>query len=119
MATINARIRITRTGEPGALGAQLERPVNNLTGNIAQRMRRLVPKRSWRLHDTIERQAATRTGAVVTGSVTFGDQVVRGVLVNYHLMVERGTSRMSAQPYARPALYQSRSRDLVTEVVDR
>lgn len=114
-----ARINITRVIDAGKLGEQIEPKIDNLTGNIAKRMRRLVPKASWRLHDTIERVPATNVGGRVTGSITFGGKVVRGKLVNYHLMVERGTSRMAAQPYARPALYQSRSRDLVTQVVER
>jgi len=109
----SARLRITKIIGVNELGAQLERPVNNLTSNVAARMRRLVPKASFRLNDTIKAQPAKRKGAMVTGSVTFGGQVVRGKMVDYHLMVERGTSRMRAQPYARPALYQSRSADLV------
>ncbi len=114
-----ARIRITRVVSPGELGRDLERPVRNLSANIAMRMRRLVPKRSWRLHDTIEVMPTRQAGGRVTGGVKFGGKMVRGVMVDYHLMVERGTSRMAAQPYARPALYQSRSRDLVTEVSER
>lgn len=108
-----ARIRIIRYAS--GLGDLLERPVNNLTSNVAMRMRRLVPKRSFRLHDTIEAQPAKSVGAVVTGTVTFGGKVVRGKFVDYHLMVEQGTSRMRAQPYARPALYQSRAQDLVSK----
>lgn len=114
-----ASIRITRVLDADDLGRQIEPRVNNLMGNMANRMRRLVPKASWRLHDTIERQPAKSAGGVVTGSVTFGGKTVRGKLVNYHLMVERGTSKMAAQPYARPALYQTRARDLTTEVVER
>lgn len=114
-----ARIRITKTADPAVLGRQLERPVRNLSGNIAGRMRRLVPKRSWRLNDTIEVLPVEREGGKVRGGVSFGGKVVRGKLVDYHLHVEYGTSRAPAQPYARPALYQSRARDLVTEVVDK
>lgn len=113
-----ARIRITRVAPGTVLAAQLERPVNNLAGHIAVRMRRLVPKRTFRLHDTIERQPVRREGSRVTGSVKFGGKDVRGKYVGYHLNVEHGTSRMAAQPYARPALYQSRSSDLTTTVSD-
>lgn len=113
----SARIRITRMADPKVLGQQLERPVRNLSGNIAVRMRRLVPKRSFRLNDTIAVLPIERDGGKVTGGVKFGGEVVRGKLVDYHLHVEYGTSRAPAQPFARPALYQSRSRDLVTEVV--
>ncbi len=82
-------------------------------------MRRLVPKRSYRLLDSIEILEPRRVGARVTGGVRFGGKAVRGKYVGYHLMVERGTSKMAAQPYARPALYQSRSSDLTSEVADR
>lgn len=118
MATA-AKIRITRVLAPDALGKQLVRPVRNLSANVAVRMHRLVPKRSWRLNDTIEVIEPKVSGGKIVGGVRFGGKVVRGKLVDYHLHVERGTSKMAAQPYARPALYQSRSRDLVTEVVDR
>lgn len=113
-----AHIRIIRLAGPEAMGGQLERPVNNLTGHVAQRMHRLVPKDSWRLDETIEAQPAKTVAGRVIGWVTFGGKVVRGKLVNYHLMVERGTSKMRAQPYARPALYQSRSSDLKTRAGD-
>lgn len=113
----SAKIRITRVHE-GALDPQLERGVDNLSENVARRMRRLVPKRSFRLHDTIEKLPTTRSGNRIKGGVRFGGKVVRGKLVDYHLMVERGTSRMAAQPYARPALYQSRSGDLVGRMAD-
>lgn len=115
----SARIRITKVAEPGKVAAQLERPVRNLSANIAVRMRRLVPKRSWRLNDTIAVLPVERDGGKVRGGVKFGNEVVRGKLVDYHLHVEYGTSRAPAQPFARPALYQSRARDLVTEVVDK
>lgn len=108
----SARIRITRVITDGDAAEQIVPSIDNLTSNVAVRMRRLVPKRSFRLHDTIEAQPARVIGGVATGRVTFGGKVVRGKLVDYHLMVERGTSRMRAQPYARPALYQSRSSDL-------
>lgn len=107
-----ARIRIIRVIQADNVGLQMMPRINNLTFAIAGRMQRLVPKKTFRLRDTIAAQPAKNVGGVVTGSVTFGGKVVRGKLVDYHLMVERGTSRMRAQPFARPALYQSRSRDL-------
>jgi len=114
-----ASIRVTRIAPPDEIGRELEQPVRNFVGAVAVRMRRLVPKRSFRLHDTIEPQEVKRVGGKVVGRVTFGGKSVRGVFVGYHLMVERGTSKMAAQPYARPALYQSRSGDLVARVVSR
>lgn len=113
---MSARIRITRVVRPDELAGAIEPAVDNLSGNVAKRMRRLVPKRSFRLHDTIEKLPTTHSGGIVYGGVSFGGKVVRGKLVDYHLLVEGGTSKMAAQPYARPALYQSRSSDLVMEV---
>ena len=107
----SAEIRITKVYDD-ALDPQLEVAVDNLSGNVAVRMRWLVPKRSFRLRDTIEKMPTRKVGGQIEGGVRFGGKVVRGKLVNYHLMVERGTSKMRAQPYARPALYQSRSSDL-------
>lgn len=112
----SAYIRITKLIAPALIGKQLVAPVNNLAQNVAVRMRRLVPKASFRLRDTIEAVPATSKGAEVTASVRFGGKVIRGRLVDYHLYVERGTSRMKAQPYARPALYQSKSLDLTTRI---
>lgn len=113
---LDARIRITRVARADELAEAIAPSVDNLAGNVAKRMRRLVPKRTFRLQDTIEKMPTTHAGGVVRGGVRFGGKVVRGRLVNYHLWVENGTSRMAAQPYARPALYQSRSSDLVTRV---
>ncbi len=112
----SARIRITKVTDGSDLVQQLVTPMNNLSGNIAVRMRRLVPKRTYRLRDTIEAVPATVDGATVTASVKFGNRIVRGRYVGYHFMVERGTSRMRAQPYARPALYQSKNLDLSVRI---
>lgn len=114
--TKSAYIRITKITAPEVIGKQLETPVNNLAQNIAVRMRRLVPKASFRLRDTIEVVPATSKGGEVTASVRFGGKFIRGKMVDYHLFIERGTSRMKAQPYARPALYQSKSLDLTTRI---
>jgi hypothetical protein len=114
----SATIRITKVTDPDAIARQVEPSIDNLTGNVAVRMRRLVPKRTYRLHDTIERIPAKTVDGVTTGGVRFGGRDIRGKYVGYHLHVEHGTSRMAAQPYARPALYQARSGDLVAKVVE-
>lgn len=86
-----------------------DRVVVSLTEDVADDMRRFVPVLSGDLKATI-REDYPRRGV---GRVWFGDIAGahgRGVRVDYHLYPEYGTSRMSAQPYARPALY--RRRDL-------
>lgn len=119
MTDVSVRIRITRTVNERELARQIIPAVDNLSGNIMSRMKRLVPKRSFRLRDSMRRNQARLIGGKIVGGVSVGGKIVRGKYVGYHLLVERGTSRMRAQPYIRPALYQSRSSDLVTQVVDR
>ena len=111
-----ARIRITKLHND-RIGEQLERPMRNLGNAVGRRMQRLVPKRSWRLHDSIEAPEVKTLGDRVVVSIRFGGKVVSGVFVGYHMMVEQGTSKMRAQPYARPALYQSRTSDLRSTTV--
>lgn len=78
-----------------------ERLVHPVTDEVAADMRRYVPVLSGDLLSTIE--AVHLEGS---GRVTFGD-LARGI--DYHLYQEFGTSKMQAQPYARPALYKTRS----------
>lgn len=106
MASASARIRITRTTDPEELGAQIEPKMRNLGNAIARRMQRGVPKRTWALHDTIVTDTV-RTGSKVITTIGAGSRKVK-----YWDMVERGTSKMAAQPYMRPALLQSKSADL-------
>lgn len=84
-----------------------ERAVRPITEDIAEDMRRYVPVDQGDLKGTIR----TEYPAEGHGQVWFGD--VHGEhgdeVVDYHLYVEDGTSRMAAQPYARPAAYQPRS----------
>lgn len=100
------RIIITRVVDPDELGEQIEPHMVKLGNAIATRMQRLVPKRTWALHDTIV-VGTERRGAKVITEVGAG-----GGDVDYEQHVERGTSRQKAQPYMRPALYQSKASDL-------
>lgn len=79
--------------------AEVVRPV---TEAVAGDMRRYVPILTSALHDSIR----TEYPSEEEGRVYFGD-VAGGV--DYHLYQEYGTSIMEAQPYARPALYKTRS----------
>lgn len=99
-------IRITRVSDGDELAAKLEAPMSALGQAVGNRMQRLVPKRTWALHDSITAETE-RSGATVTTTVGFG-----GDDVDYGLLVERGTSRAMAQPFARPALLQSKAGDL-------
>lgn len=105
------RIVITRITDPDELGKQIEPHMVALGNAIAKRMQRAVPKRTWALHDTIASDTQ-RKGARVVTEVSAGGQSSDGSKVDYDQHVERGTSRMRAQPYMRPALLQSRAADL-------
>ena len=102
----DARIRITRIVEPDELGRQIVPKMEALGQAMGARMQRIVPKRSWSLHDSIA-TATERKGATVTTEVGFGSDDV-----DYGMAVEKGTSRMAAQPFARPAFAQTTGRDL-------
>lgn len=75
--------------------------VHPITDDVAEDMRRYVPVLSGDLLATIEAEHLEGEGRVNFGNVDAG--------VDYHLYQEYGTSIMAAQPYARPALYKTRS----------
>lgn len=102
----DARIRITRVIDDDELGRQIEPKMANLGQAMGARMQRIVPKRTWALHDSID-ASTERRGSRVTTTVGAG-----GGDVDYAIEVERGTSRMRAQPYMRPAFAQTTGRDL-------
>ena len=103
---MTTRIRITRVTDGDEIARQVLPHMEALGQAVGARMQRLVPKRTWALHDTISTETE-RKGSRVTTTIGFGDDKV-----DYGLEVERGTSKMRAQPFARPALAQSRAGDL-------
>lgn len=108
-----ARIRITRLIAPLELGEQIEPKMLNLVHAIHRRAARLVPKRTWNLHDTLV-SGVERDGGKVVGIVGVGGPTSAAPGgADYWRHVEHGTSRMKAQPYMRPALAQSRGGDLL------
>lgn len=72
-----------------------------LAQDIANDMRRMVAVLTGALRGSIRVLQIMLT----TARIWFGD-VAKGI--DYHLYVEYGTSRMAAQPYARPAVYRKR-----------
>lgn len=114
MADGTARLRITKVANPRVLDKDMLTAGRNLGNAIGRRARRLVPKLSWSLHDTIRSGAKVVAPGKVVATVTAGGNV-NGRLVTYALHVERGTSKMRAQPYLRPAALQSRDADLTDE----
>ena len=103
---MTTRIRITRVTDGDEIARQMLPHMEALGQAVGVRMQRLVPKRTWALHDTIFSETE-RKGSRVTTTVGFGNDKV-----DYGLEVERGTSKMRAQPFARPALAQSKAGDL-------
>jgi hypothetical protein len=77
------------------------RLVHPVTDAVTADARRYVPVLTGRLRGTIRAEHLTGSGRVWFGNVAAG--------VDYHLYVEYGTSRMAAQPYMRPALFQARA----------
>lgn len=102
----DARIRITRVVDPDELGTQIVPKMEALGSAMGARMQRIVPKRTWGLHDTIT-AGTERKGSVVVTEVGFGSDEI-----DYGLDVERGTSKMAAQPFARTAFAQTTGNDL-------
>lgn len=103
---MTTRIRITTVTDGDEIARQIVPRMESLGQAVGARMQRLVPKRTWALHDTID-TVTERDGAKVTTEISAGSADV-----GYALHVERGTSIMRAQPYMRPALAQSRAGDL-------
>lgn len=107
-----------------ALSAYVDaRTVRPITEDVAEDMRRFVPVDTGALRATIRTDFRHRTRDALgrftglQGRVYFGDvEGVHGlgVRVIYHFFVEYGTSRMAAQPYARPAVYRQRDLGRVT-----
>lgn len=110
----STRIRITKITGGDDIARDLEPKMRNLGNAIGRRAQRLVPKRTWQLHDTIV-TGTERRGAKVVTEVGVGGPA-NGKRADYWNNVERGTSRMKAQPYLRPALLQSRAADLGSAV---
>lgn len=105
MSGTRVHLRITRVTDPANITAQIRPKFNNLMNAMGRRAQRIVPKRTWSLHDTISVDVQQQ-GTKLIGTLGAG-----GGRVNYALFVERGTSRMTAQPYLRPALLQSTASD--------
>ena len=108
-----AKIELTKQFESEALAAALLPGMGNLGDALAGRMRRIVPKRSYDLHDTIVNLGAELHGSAVTVTVGAGGVAPSGREVDYALWVERGTSKMMAQPFMRPAMLQTRTADML------
>lgn len=102
----SARIVITRILRPEELGTQIVPKMESLGQAMGARMQRLVPKRTWAAHDSIE-TVTEREGTKVTTTVGAGNAEV-----DYVTDLERGTSKMKAQPFMRPAFNQTTGNDL-------
>lgn len=111
MAAGSMRMRVTKVADPRVLDKDMLKVGTNVGNAIGRRARRLVPKLSWSLHDTIRSAAKVVSPGKVRVTVKAGGNV-NGRLVDYATHVERGTSKMRAQPYLRPAVMQTRERDL-------
>lgn len=109
----DAKITITKEFESEAIALALMPGMSNLGDALAGRMQRIAPKRTWDLHDTITNLGVGLSGSRATVAVGAGGRAPSGRTVNYALHVERGTSRMAAQPFMRPAMLQTRTADMM------
>lgn len=110
-----ARIRITRVVAPAELAEQMMPKMQNLVNAIQRRAQRVVPKKTWNLHDTLT-NGVEREGGKVVGTVGVGGPTSASPDgARYWDSVEYGTSKAPKQAYMRPALMQSKSRDLNDE----
>lgn len=95
--------------QPGVLEIQGKADAyrDRLTEDMADDMRRMVPVLSGALHDTIRTDPQPDAARIWVGDIhgVHG----QGVVVDYHLYQEYGTSRMGAQPFIRPAVYMRRA----------
>lgn len=108
----SATFTITRVVDDDEFAALLEPVVLNFMHQMHRRAQRIVPKRTWRLHDSLTSEVV-REGGMVVGLLGVGG-FVNAYDVDYWEHVEYGTSRQKAQPYLRPAFAQSKDSDLTT-----
>lgn len=95
-------VRVTISGAGvSQIQAAANRVRDRLTEAIAADSRRYVPVLSGDLRGSIR----TDLGGAAVARIWYGD-VAAGI--DYHVYQEFGTSRMAAQPYIRPAVYQYR-----------
>lgn len=108
----SARIRITRVIDDRELAEQVAPKMRNLINAVHRRAQRLVPKRTWTLHDTLVTDVEVEGGKILATLGVGGPTSASPLGAKYWKHVEYGTSRAAAQPYMRPALAQSKSADL-------
>ena len=107
---MSASFVITRVVDDAEFAELIEPSVLNFMRQMHRRAQRIVPKRTWRLHDSLTSEVV-REGGMVVGLLGVGG-FVNAYEVDYWDHVEYGTSRQKAQPYLRPAFAQSKDGDL-------
>jgi HK97 gp10 family phage protein len=83
---------------------------------ILTRARRLVPKDTFALHDSLVKVTRDEGLGIITTKVGVDPQFVSGLgrrPIEYWQFVERGTSRQAPQPYLMPALLQAKGLTLL------
>jgi hypothetical protein len=93
-----------------ALGDTAEEFMGKVGDALLGRTQRVVPKETWSLHDSLEKEVDRESDAVVSVSVGVNEEFVGTegrVPKDYALFVEKGTSRMAAEPYLMPSLLQT------------
>lgn len=93
-----------------ALGDTAEEFMGKVGDSLLGRTQRVVPKETWSLHDSLTKELDREAPGIASVSVGV-DETFVGVdgrrPKDYALFVEKGTSRMAAEPYLLPALMQT------------
>jgi HK97 gp10 family phage protein len=94
--------KVTVTFNPAAdkiLGNEVEKLIDTLGAGVLRRARRVAPVKSGDLRRSLRKVTHRDSATKATSEI--------GSDLDYSPLVERGTSKMAAQPYLRPALYQT------------
>lgn len=94
--------RITVKVDPsaeGELGDIIYRAIDKLGDGVQKRAKRVAPVKSGDLRRSIRKVTHRDSASKTTAEI--------GSDLDYSSHVERGTSKQAAQPYLRPALYQT------------
>ena len=101
----NVRVVITPEGMAQVAG-RTDELVERLAGLSAEDARRTAPVDTSNMQSTIRVEKPRELVRHVKVGGIIGDT---GEMVDYHIYVELGTSKMAAQPFMRPALYRLRT----------
>lgn len=97
---MNAKVSVTFNPAANALlGDEVHKMIDKLGDGVLRRARRISPVKSGDLRRSLRKITHRDSPTKATSEI--------GSDLDYSSLVERGTSKMKAQAYLRPALYQT------------